>query len=145
MAMSSSSSGGASEPMMDINTTPLIDVMLVLLIMFIITLPPPTHAVKIDLPQDCAPNCPPPPPIKPTKNVVYIAPNSAVMWNGAQVDYPTLLDLLKRTQTMDPVPELHFQPDPNAPYDTVHAVLKITKQAEVSKMGFIGNEAYRNF
>jgi biopolymer transport protein ExbD len=145
MAMSSSSGGGASEPMMDINTTPLIDVMLVLLIMFIITLPPPTHAVKIDLPQDCAPNCPPPPLIKPTKNVVYIAPNSAVMWNGAQVDDATLLDLLTRSKLMDPVPELHFQPDAAAPFDKVHSVLKITKMADVTKMGFIGNEAYRNF
>jgi biopolymer transport protein ExbD len=144
MAMSSSSAG-ADEPMMDINTTPLIDVMLVLLIMFIITLPPPTHAVKIDLPQDCAPNCPPPPPIKPTKNVVYIAPNAAVLWNGQPVELSVLKDLLERTQTMDPVPELHFQPDPQAPYDKVHTVLKITKIANVSKMGFIGNEAYRAF
>ncbi len=144
MAMSASS-GGSDEPMMEINTTPLIDVMLVLLIMFIITLPPPTHAVKIDLPQDCAPNCPPPPIIKPTKNVVYIAPNAAVMWNGAPVDDRTLLDLMQRTQTMDPIPELHFQPDPNAPYDVVHRVLKLTKVANISKMGFIGNEAYRGF
>ncbi len=143
--MAMSSGGSSDEPMMEINTTPLIDVMLVLLIMFIITLPPPTHAVKIDLPQDCAPNCPPQPPIKPTKNVVYIAPNGAVLWNGAQVDDRALLDLLQRTQTMDPIPELHFQPDPNAPYDVVHRVLKLTKAADVSKMGFIGNEAYRGF
>jgi biopolymer transport protein ExbD len=141
----SASSGGDDGPMMEINTTPLIDVMLVLLIMLIITLPPPTHAVKIDLPQDCAPNCPPPPEIKPTKNVVYIAPNSAILWNGQSVNEATLLDLLNRTQTMEPVPELHFQPDPGAPYETVHRVLKITKLGNVSKMGFIGNEAYRAF
>jgi biopolymer transport protein ExbD len=141
----SASSGGDDGPMMEINTTPLIDVMLVLLIMLIITLPPPTHAVKIDLPQDCAPKCPPPPEIKPTKNVVYIAPDSNVLWNGSPVAMSQLLDLLNRTQTMDPVPELHFQPDANAPYDTVHRVLKITKLANVSKMGFVGNEAYRAF
>jgi biopolymer transport protein ExbD len=141
----SASSGGDDGPMMEINTTPLIDVMLVLLIMLIITLPPPTHAVKIDLPQDCQPNCPPPPDIKPTKNVVYIAPNSAVLWNGQAIAESTLLDLLNRTQTMEPVPELHFQPDPVAPYQTVHRVLKLTKLANVSKMGFIGNEAYRAF
>jgi biopolymer transport protein ExbD len=144
MAMSAGS-GNADDPMMEINTTPLIDVMLVLLIMFIITLPAPTHAVKIDLPQDCAPNCPPPPLIKPTKNVVYIAPDATVMWNGAPVALSQLQDLLTSTQTMDPVPELHMQPDPNAPYETVDRVLKITKVAKVSKMGFIGNEAYRNF
>ena len=143
--MAMSAGGAEGDPMMEINTTPLIDVMLVLLIMFIITLPAPTHAVKIDLPQDCAPNCPPPPPIKPTKNVVYIAPNSAILWNGAPVAGSQLQDLLIATQTMAPVPELHFQPDPQAPYDTVHNVLKITKVAKVSKMGFIGNEAYRAF
>jgi biopolymer transport protein ExbD len=136
----SAGSGNADDPMMEINTTPLM-----LLIMFIITLPAPTHAVKIDLPQDCAPNCPPPPLIKPTKNVVYIAPDATVMWNGAPVALSQLQDLLTSTQTMDPVPELHMQPDPNAPYETVDRVLKITKVAKVSKMGFIGNEAYRNF
>jgi biopolymer transport protein ExbD len=145
MAMSSSSSGGGDEPMMDINTTPLIDVMLVLLIMLIVTLPPPTHAVKIDLPQDCQPNCPPKPPKDPVKNTVYIAPNGAVTWNGSPIDDRTLLDLLKETTTMEPVPELHFQPDPEAPYDVVHRILKLTKIADISKMGFIGNETYRGF
>ena len=141
----SAGGGNDDDPMMEINTTPLIDVMLVLLIMFIITLPPPTHAVKVDLPQDCAPNCPPPPEVKPTKNVVYIAPNASITWNGAPIAPSQLLDNLKSSQTMDPVPELHFQPDANAPYDKVHEVLKLTKVAEVSKMGFIGNEAYRAF
>ncbi len=144
MAMSASS-GGSDEPMMEINTTPLIDVMLVLLIMFIITLPPPTHAVKIDLPQDCAPNCPPPPDIKPTKNVLYVAPNGAVLWNGEQVTFAQVRDLLNRSQLMDPIPELHLQPDAQAPYETVDKVLKETKLAKISKMGFIGNEAYRAF
>ena len=144
MAMSSAS-GGSDEPMMDINTTPLIDVMLVLLIMFIITLPPATHAVKIDLPQDCAPNCPPPPEILPTKNVLYIAPNDAILWNGQPVALSQLGGMLEATQTMDPIPELHLQPDAIARYDTVDRVLAATKRANVSKMGFIGNEAYRGF
>ena len=144
MAMSASK-GGSSEPMMDINTTPLIDVMLVLLIMFIITLPPPTHAVKIDLPQDCQPNCPPPPPILPTKNVLYVAPNDAILWNGQPVALSQLRGMLEATQTMDPIPELHLQPDPQARYDIVDKVLRETKLANVSKMGFIGNDAYRGF
>ena len=143
--MAMSSSGAEGDPMMDINTTPLIDVMLVLLIMFIITLPPATHAVKIDLPQDCAPNCPPPPEIKPTKNSLFIAPNDSILWNGAPVDLSQLQGLLETTQTMDPVPELHLQPDPGARYDIVDKVLAATKRAKVSKMGFIGNEAYRAF
>jgi biopolymer transport protein ExbD len=139
--------GGTAEgePMMDINTTPLIDVMLVLLIMFIITLPPPTHAVKIDLPQDCAPKCPPPPDVLPTKNVLYIAPNDAILWNNQPVALSQLQGMLEASQTMDPIPELHLQPDPNARYDVVDRVLAATKRAEVSKMGFVGNEAYREF
>ncbi len=140
-----STSAGADEPMMDINTTPLIDVMLVLLIMFIITLPPPTHAVKIDLPQDCAPNCPPPPIIKPTKNVLYVAPNDAILWNNQPVALSQLQGIMEATQTMNPIPELHLQPDPNARYDIVDQVLAATKRAQVSKMGFVGNEAYRGF
>jgi biopolymer transport protein ExbD len=143
--MAMSSGGAEGEPMMDINTTPLIDVMLVLLIMFIISLPPPTHAVKIDLPQDCAPNCPPPPEILPTKNSLYIAPNDAILWNNAPVALSQLRGLLDATQTMDPIPELHLQPDPNARYDIVDKVLAETKRAKVSKLGFIGNEAYRSF
>lgn len=144
MAMSAPK-GGSAEPMMDINTTPLIDVMLVLLIMFIITLPPPTHAVKIDLPQDCQPNCPPPPPILPTKNVLYVAPNDAILWNGQPIALSQLRGLLEATQTMDPIPELHLQPDPSARYEVVDKVLRETKLANVSKMGFIGNDAYRGF
>lgn len=144
MAMSAPK-GGSAEPMMDINTTPLIDVMLVLLIMFIITLPPPTHAVKIDLPQDCQPNCPPPPEILPTKNVLYVAPNDAILWNGQPIALSQLRGLLEATQTMDPIPELHLQPDPQARYDVVDKVLRETKLANVSKMGFIGNDAYRGF
>ena len=143
--MAMSSGGSSDEPMMDINTTPLIDVMLVLLIMFIITLPPATHAVKIDLPQDCAPKCPPPPPILPTKNVLYVAPNDAILWNGQPVALSQIQGMLEATQTMDPIPELHLQPDASARYDTVDRVLAITKRANVSKMGFVGNEAYRGF
>ena len=142
MSMSTGTNDG---PMMEINTTPLIDVMLVLLIMFIITLPPATHAVKIDLPQDCAPNCPPPPDILPTKNELYIAPNDAILWNSQPIAMSQLRGLLEATQTMDPIPELHLQPDPAARYDTVDRVLAVTKVAQISKMGFIGNEAYRAF
>ena len=73
--------------MMDINTTPLIDVMLVLLIMFIITIPIQTHAVKLDLPQD-QPNQPPPP-IDPVKNKIVITPQDQVLWNGTPINLVT--------------------------------------------------------
>jgi biopolymer transport protein ExbD len=135
--------GDEDEPMMDINTTPLIDVMLVLLIMFIITIPLQTHAVKLDLPQD-QPNQQPPP-IDPVKNKIVITPADQVLWNGQQIDLGRLRQYLDVTQTMNPVPELHLQPEPNARYELVDQVLAVTKRARVEKMGFVGNEAYAVF
>ena len=80
-----------------------------------------------------------------TKNVLYVAPNDAILWNGQQVALSQIQGMLEATQTMDPIPELHLQPDASARYDTVDRVLAITKRANVSKMGFVGNEAYRGF
>ena len=138
--MAMSTGGAEGEPMMDINTTPLIDVMLVLLIMFIITIPPQTHAVKLDLPQDQSNQ--PPPPVDPVKNKIVITQAGAVLWNGAPVNLTQLRQYLDVTQQMDPIPELHLQPEPEARYEMVDEVLAVTKQAKVSKMGFVGNEAY---
>jgi biopolymer transport protein ExbD len=131
------------EPMMDVNTTPLIDVMLVLLIMFIITIPIQTHAVKLDLPQDSQDSTPPP--INPIKNKIVITPSGQTLWNGAPVDLTTLRVYLDQSQTLSPTPELHLQPDPQARYELVDEVLAVTKRAKVEKMGFVGNEAYSNF
>jgi biopolymer transport protein ExbD len=141
--MSMAVGGSDDEPMMDINTTPLIDVMLVLLIMFIITIPIQTHAVKLDLPQD-QPNQQPPP-IDPVKNKIVITPQNLILWNGAPINQDTLRQYLDVTQTMNPVPELHLQPEPNARYELVDQVLAVTKRARVEKMGFVGNEAYAVF
>src|SRR5215210_1673679 len=141
--MSMAVGGSDDEPMMDINTTPLIDVMLVLLIMFIITIPIQTHAVKLDLPQDQPTN--EPPPIDPVKNKIVITPQNQVLWNGEPLDLVRLRQYLDLTQTMNPIPELHLQPDPNARYELVDEVLAVTKRARVEKMGFVGNEAYGNF
>ena len=133
-------SADSDEPMMDINTTPLIDVMLVLLIMFIITIPIQTHAVKLDLPVDQPTNQPPP--VDPVKNKIVITPQGAILWNGETVDQVRLRQYLDISQTMNPIPELHLQPDPQARYELVDEVLAVTKQASVEKMGFVGNEAY---
>jgi biopolymer transport protein ExbD len=141
--MAMSTGGAEGEPMMDINTTPLIDVMLVLLIMFIITIPIQTHAVKLDLPVDQPTN--EPPPIDPVKNKIVIMPNRAITWNGTPVDAVTLRQYLDITTTMNPEPELHLQPHPEAPYEVVDEVLAITKRANITKMGFVGNEAYATF
>jgi biopolymer transport protein ExbD len=140
MAMQTTGSNQSGEPMMDINMTPLIDVLLVLIIMLIITIPPQTHAVKLDLPQDQPSTTPPP--IDPIKNKVVVTPEGAILWNGAPVSLTQLRQYLDVTQQMDPIPELHLQPDPNAKYLVVDQVLAVTKQAKVSKMGFVGNEAY---
>src|SRR6185503_12692462 len=118
MSMQTTSDNAEGEPMLDVNVTPLIDVMLVLLIMFIITIPIQTHAVKLDLPVNQETN--PPPPIDPIKNKVVV------------------------TAQMNPVPELHLQPDATARYELVDQVLAVTKQAHVQKMGFVGNEYYMN-
>ena len=141
--MSMSTAGADDEPMMDINTTPLIDVMLVLLIMFIITIPSQTHAVKLDLPVDSQTNTPPP--IDPVKNKIVIEPNGTILWNGAPVNEVQLRQYLDITQTMNPIPELHLQPHPEARYEVVDQVLAVTKRANVEAMGFVGNEAYANF
>src|SRR6266550_8018473 len=142
MSMQTTSDNAEGEPMMDINTTPLIDVMLVLLIMLIITIPVQTHAVKLDLPVN-QPNQPPPP-IEPIKNVVVVSAQGQILWNGSPVTKPQLRAYLDTTQQMNPVPELHLQPDSTARYELVDEVLAITKQAHVQKMGFVGNEYYMN-
>jgi biopolymer transport protein ExbD len=136
MAMQTTSDNSSGEPIMDINTTPLIDVLLVLLIMFIITIPIQTHAVKLDLPQNSAA---PPPPVDPIKNKVVITAAGALLWNGTPVNSDQLRQYLEVSQQMDPLPELHLQPEPAARYETVDQVLAITKQARVEKMGFVGN------
>jgi biopolymer transport protein ExbD len=140
MAMQMTSDNAAGEPIMDINTTPLIDVLLVLLIMFIITIPIQTHAVKLDLPVN-QPNQPPPP-IEPTKNIVVVSAAGQILWNGSPITKEQLRAYLDATQQMNPIPELHLQPDSTARYVLVDEVLAITKQAHVQKMGFVGNEYY---
>ncbi|MGR6327509.1 ExbD/TolR family protein [Sphingomonas sp. XXL09] len=140
MAMSGGRDDG--EPMMEMNTTPLIDVMLVLLIMFIITLPIPTHAVKVDLPVNDPRQQKPP--VDPQKNKISIDPAGTVSWNGTPVDQVTLRQYLDQAAGMNPEPELHFQPDPAAKYEKVDETLAIIKRSNVTKLGFIGNEQYRN-
>ncbi len=142
MSMQTASDNTAGEPMMEINTTPLIDVMLVLLIMFIITIPIQTHAVKLDLPVN-QPNQTPPP-IDPVKNKVVITNAGQILWNGSPLDLPNLRLYLERTQQMNPVPELHLQPESEAKYLLVDEVLAVTKRASVEKMGFVGTEYYLN-
>jgi biopolymer transport protein ExbD len=131
----------ASEPapLAEMNTTPLIDVMLVLLIMFIITIPIQTHAVKLDIPT-CA-NCPAP---QSVKNEIVITRQGAVLWNGVDVGENGLRYELSLTKRMRPAPELHLRPDAEARYEIVDQVLADIKREQIAKFGFVGNEAYAN-
>lgn len=127
-----------NEPMMEMNTTPLIDVMLVLLIMFIITIPVQTHAVKIDLPipTDAKNN------VDPEKNKVMIDPAGTITWNGTPVDLAQLAQYLEQTKALPVEPELQVQPDPYARYIVVDRVMAVVKRSGVGKLGFVGNEQY---
>jgi biopolymer transport protein ExbD len=139
-------SGGKDDgsPMMEINTTPLIDVMLVLLIMFIITIPVATHSVDIDLPVANPPDTPPPP-VLPDKNKVVLTQDNKILWNGTQISDSQLLDNLKISLTLPVEPELQFEPEENAAYDLTAKVLNVIKGSQVTKFGFVGNEKYAAF
>ncbi len=141
MAMSGGKDDG--QPMMEMNTTPLIDVMLVLLIMFIITIPIATHAVNIPLPvSDDSVNDPP---VDPVKNKLIIDTNSQLLWNGETIDQGALQRLLAQTLEMSVEPELQFQPEPRARYELVAQTLRTIENSGVNKFGFVGNEQYRTF
>jgi biopolymer transport protein ExbD len=142
MAMSGGSDDG--QPMMEMNTTPLIDVMLVLLIMLIFTLPPVTNSVNIDLPV-ADPNPPPPNMIDPIKNKIVLTTSNEILWNAAPINSGQLVRNLNGTRAMNPEPELQFEPEAQASYDLSAQVLNIIKQSGVTKFGFVGNEKYRVF
>ena len=140
MSMQTTSDNVSGEPMIEMNMTPLIDVLLVLIIMFIITIPVQSHAVKLDLPVN-QPNDAPPP-VDPIKNRVVVTQAGQVTWNETPVSLEQLRQYLDISQQMNPIPELHLQPEPEASYGLVDEVLAVTKRARVEKMGFVGNEAY---
>ncbi|MEE9433816.1 MAG: biopolymer transporter ExbD [Sphingorhabdus sp.] len=141
MAMTGGNDDGT--PMMEMNTTPLIDVMLVLLIMFIITIPPITHAVDIDLPVPSPDEVPDP--VEPIVNQIIVEQSNQLLWNGQPASLDQVAQYLRQTKSMAVEPELQFQPDPNANYDTVDRVLAEVRKSEITKFGFVGNEQYRVF
>ena len=138
-------SGGKldGEPMLDMNMTPLIDVLLVLLIMFIITIPVATHSVDIDLPQP-DPN-PPPVIIEPVKNKLVLTPQDQILWNGTAITEGQLRTILAESIKMTPEPELQFEPEALASYSLSARVLQDIKVSGVTKFGFVGNDKYREF
>ncbi|WP_114228896.1 MULTISPECIES: ExbD/TolR family protein [Sphingomonas] len=128
-------------PMMEMNTTPLIDVMLVLLVMLIITIPQQTHAVKLYLPT----GTPPTEELNPLKNKVVVSATGGLLFNGRAVDRLQLQALLTASGQLDPEPELQLQPEATAPYGPVDEVLAMTRRAQLTRLGFVGNESYARF
>ncbi len=140
MGMSVGSGGGEEKPMGEMNTTPLIDVMLVLLIMFIITIPIQTHATKLDLPPPTnLPND-----IKPDFNQINVDFLNTIYWNDQEVTLIQLDGYLKQVGALEAEaqPELRLKPDQLAKYEIVNKVMALAQQAGIAKMGFVGNEAY---
>ncbi|WP_416909282.1 MAG: ExbD/TolR family protein [Polymorphobacter sp.] len=130
--------GSGDGAMVDMNTTPLIDVMLVLLIMFIITIPVQTHAVKLDLPP---PNNEPSN-VDPVFNQVDIDFLSNIYWNKQAVDMVQLRSYMRQAAALPTEPELRLRPEALAKYEIVDQVMAEAQQAGITKMGFVGNEAY---
>ncbi|OYW50658.1 MAG: biopolymer transporter ExbD [Novosphingobium sp. 12-62-10] len=141
MAMSGGNDDGS--PMMEMNTTPLIDVMLVLLIMFIITIPVATHAVNVNLPQATPPTNKPI--MDPVKNKLVLTTQNTILWNGSPITEGNLVSLLQATKAMNPEPELQFQPEEYANYELANRILKIITDSKASKFGFVGNENFATF
>ena len=138
MSMSVGSSEG--EPMIEMNTTPLIDVMLVLLIMFIITIPVMTHAVKLDMPQ---PNQNPPPVTEePVVIDLEIDFDGTILWNGTPTTMSSLESYFRTESQKSPQPELHVRPNRRAKYDVVANVLAAAQRNGITRIGFVGNEQF---
>ncbi len=128
---------GEGEPMMEINMTPLIDVMLVLLTLLIITLPIQTHAVKLDMPQG-----------RPNNGPIFTPVNLAIdfdgtiLWNGSVVDRETLDAYFLNAAQAEPQPEIHLNPNKLTKYDIVAKVLADAQRLGVKKIGFTGLDQY---
>jgi len=124
----------------EINMTPLIDVMLVLLIIFIITIPSQTHAVKIDNPLPHPPPAVPPPP--PEVINLSIDFDGTLLWNGTAVDRKTLQGYISEEATKDPQPEVHISVDKFAKYEIVAQTLADLQHRGLKKIGFVNNDYF---
>ncbi len=126
------------EPLSEINTTPLIDVMLVLLIMLIVTLPPQRHAVKLDTPLPPPPDAPPPPPDMPDPIRIMVDFDGSILWNGSIVTRNQLDQNLKIEASRAIQPEIHIEPHRLAKYGVVAHVMAAAQRNGLKKMGVIG-------
>lgn len=143
MAMSVGSSGDEEKVMLDINTTPLIDVLLVLLVTLIVTIPVMTHAVKLDMPRPDLQ--PPPPPVPPEVIELEIDFDGTVVWNGTPVaDLDQLEDYFRSESVKVPQPEIHLRPDRRTRYGYVARVLAAAQRNHMRKMGFVNTAEFRD-
>lgn len=140
MAMQVGSGGAEDEVMMDINTTPLIDVMLVLIIMLIITIPIQTHAVKMNMPVGPS-SVPPKPPEIVRIDVDF---DGTLGWNGTVVTKDELINNLAQTAALPDQPEVHLRPNKLVSYKVVAMVMANAQRLGVTKIGIIGNEQFLN-
>lgn len=139
MSMNVGSPGGDDEVMVEMNTTPLIDVMLVLLVMLIVTIPIQTHAVKLDMPRGASA----PPPTPPVVVDLEVDFDGTPLWNGTPVPNRATLDhYFEDIANQVPQPEVHLRPNRLAKYDAVARVLADAQRLGVTKIGFVGNEQY---
>jgi biopolymer transport protein ExbD len=140
MAMNIGNSGGNSEPevMMDINTTPLIDVMLVLLVMLIITIPIQLHSVTLEMPV----GAPPTNLIKPEKIQIDIDEKSTVYWQGLPVSASELDEKMKTVAVLNPQPEVHVRPNKTSSYAVFANVLSSSRRIGLNKIAVIGAEQF---
>ncbi|HKY90498.1 MAG TPA: biopolymer transporter ExbD [Nevskiaceae bacterium] len=133
MAFGSFNSGGNAAPMSEINVIPLVDIMLVLLVIFIITAPLLTHAVKIDLPHaDSKVNV-----LKAENVQIAIDATGTIFWNGETVDRDALVLRMQAAAKLPLLPELHIHADRDARYETIAMVMSEAAKAGLSKVGFV--------
>ena len=139
MSMNVGSGGDDGDVMMDINTTPLIDVMLVLLVMLIITIPIQLHSVNLNMPT----GNPPPPRVLPEIVKIDIDSSGVVYWNGLPVpDRATLEDNLKAAASQAVQPELHLRPDKNSKYAIAAGVMASSQRLGLTRIGIVGSEQF---
>lgn len=135
------SAGGEDEPLMEMNTTPLIDVMLVLLIMLIITIPIQTHAVRLDMPVYPVPPKPTTPPVVIR---VDVKADGTIEWNGDVLpDRAALEEHLRSEAPKEPQPEFHIRPDREARYKHVASVMTSAQRLGLHKLGIVGQEQFQ--
>ena len=140
--MSMSVGGNEGQAMCEINTTPLIDVMLVLLVTLILSLPIMTHAVKLDMPAP-QPDAPPPE-VQPEVIDLDIDFDGSVVWNGQVVTLNELERRFRPEAIKDPQPEIHLRPDRRANYGVVAKVLATAQRNRMTKIGFVNTADFAN-